>query len=304
MTPCYNEAENVQNHYARVRHALAPFMERYDFEHIYTDNQSTDETFSLLALIASKNPNVRVLRFSRNVGANRAIILGLQAASGNAVILIQADLQDPPELIPTFIQTWEQGVDIAYGKITGREENWIMVKLRELYYRTVSLLAETEIPRNAGEFRITSRRALDAMLQFREDDIYLRGVAAQVGFIQKAIPYQRAARAGGKSTNNLFRLFGYGWNGILSTTMAPLKFVTFLGLIFSSVGFFLTFSIIASKLIASDKSPHGFASLASIVTLFSGVQILSIGILGEYIRKIYVQTLDRPRGFIQDKINA
>lgn len=303
VTPCYQEEANVLVQYERVQKAIEPFKVKYDFEHIYTDNCSTDRTFELLTNLASSNPNVRAMRFSRNIGANRAIYQGLIHAKGDAIMLIQADLQDPPELIPDFIRKWEEGYDVAYGQILDREESWLMKQGRVLYYQLVSSLSEIQPPRNAGEFRIISKRVLDSIKLYSEDDIYLRGVVAHIGFKQIAIPYHRVARTRGKTSTNFLFLVGYGLNGLTSTSVAPLRAVTITGFFIAVVGFIVGFVTAVYKILYPEFIPHGITTLATLITFFAGVQILTLGIIGEYIRKIFMQSLRRPQGIIMDKVN-
>lgn len=303
VTPCYNEEDNILNHFARVKMAIAPFVYKYEFEHIYTDNCSQDKTFEILQKLGSQHANVRAIRFSRNIGANRSIFMGLQNSKGDAIILIQADLQDPPELIPEFIKIWEGGHDVAYGKITQRSEAYWLQNARKLYYRLIARFSDVPIPTDAGEFRLTSRRALDALMQFDEDDLYIRGAMALVGYSQVPVPYIRAPRSAGESSTNFFGLIGYGINGLLSTTTVPLRLVSIMGFIISAIGFLLVLIFILAKILAPDVSPKGFTMLGVLITFFAGVQILAVGILGEYIRKIHAQSLKRPRGFIKDRVN-
>jgi polyisoprenyl-phosphate glycosyltransferase len=304
VTPCFNEEANVRLHFERVSAAIAPLRPRYDFEHVYTDNASRDRTFELLSSLAAKDPSVRVLRFSRNIGANRAIILGLNHAAGDAAILIQGDLQDPPELIPEFVKGWEEGFDVVYGQIKTRAEGALMQAARRLYYRVVAALSDVPPPVNAGEFRLTSRRVLEALKHYHEDDLYLRGAVAHVGFPQKALPFERAQRHGGRSSIGLFGLVGYGLNGLLSTSsIAPIRMVVVAGLALSAFGFILTCGIAASKFLFPGQAPRGITMLATLITFFAGAQLFAIGIIGEYIRKIYVQSLRLPRGFIRDRVN-
>ena len=303
VTPCYNEEKNVHDHFRRISKVIRPFERKYHFEFIYTDNCSEDKTFEKLRYLAKTYKTLRVIKFSRNIGANRAIAIGLSYAKGDAAVLIQADLQDPPELIAEFVQWWEKGFDVVYGKINKRQESVIMRHLRHFYYGLVTILSDVKIPLDAGEFRIMSRRVLDALSQYDEDDIYLRGVIADIGFKQKAVSYNRSKRAKGHSSMNFFGLVGYGVNGFLSTTTVPIRLALFIGLIFSIVGFLLTLYIVGAKIIFPNKAPQGFTTLGTIVTFFAGVQMFSIGIIGEYIRKIYIQSLRRPRGFIEEKIN-
>lgn len=301
VTPCYNEEANVQHHFDRVCTALEPYRDRYDVEHIYTDNQSQDRTFALLTDLARAHDNVRAIRFSRNVGANRAIWFGLRHARGDAAILIQADLQDPPELIPAFLDGFEEGYDVVYGQIAGRQEGLVLRTLRRIYYALIARLAESPVPQNAGEFRLASRRVLDALAQFTEDDLYIRGVIGAIGFRQKAVPYQRAERAGGVSSINFQGLIVYGLNGFVSTTTVPIRLVTILGFALAAIGALLIAWVVVGKLIL-DAAPQGFSTLATLVTFFAGAQLIALGTIGEYVRKIYVQSLHRPRGFIQDLV--
>lgn len=303
VTPCYREELNVPVHFDRILKTIEPYRAKYDFEHIYTDNCSSDRTFEKLLELSNSHPNVRVLRFSRNIGANRAIYQGIIHAKGDAVILVQADLQDPPELISDFVKYWEEGFDVVYGQILDREENWLLKRMRRLYYNLVSSLAEVQPPRNAGEFRLMSKRVVDAVKLYREDDIYLRGVIAHVGFGQKAIPYRRAPRERGRTSTNLLFLIGYGLNGLTSTTVAPLRAVTVVGMFFAAISFLIGLFTAGYKILFPAFIPHGVTTLATLVTFFAGIQILALGIIGEYIRKIYVQSLERPQAIIQDKVN-
>ena len=302
VTPCYNEESNVTNHFERVKSAISSFRKKYDFEFIYTDNCSTDNTFQILKSLSSQHERVRILRFSRNIGAARAMMLGLEHSKGDASILIQADLQDPPELIPLFIQGWESGSDVVYGKIEQRFENVVMRILRRIYYKVVTKLSDVPIPENVGDFRLTSRRVLNSLSHYHEYDLYLRGAIAHIGYPQMAVPYVREARAGGRSSAGLPYLFSFALNGMISTTVVPIRAVILIGLITSGTGLLFTIGYIASRFIFPSAAPHGFTTLVSLVTFFAGCQMLALGIIGEYIRKIYIESLGRPRGFIQDRI--
>ncbi len=303
VTPCFNEEANVRRHYAEVRAAIEPFMDRYDFEHVYTDNDSTDGTFALLRSIAAENPRVKLLKFSRNIGANRAAYQGLIHATGDAAVLIQADLQDPPGLLPDFIRGWEDGFDVVYGKIQKRDEALPMRTVRRLYYAIIARLADVATPENAGEFRILSRRVLEAVKLYREDDIYLRGIIAHIGFRQKPLLYERAARRAGRTSFNLPSLLAYALNGLVSTSVVPLRMVILVGLVTSLAGFGLGAYTAAYKLLYPNSIPHGVTALVTLVTFFAGMQTLSLGIIGEYIRKIYVQSLGRPQAFVAERVN-
>ncbi len=304
VTPCYNEELNVREHFERVIAAISPFRGEFDFEHIYTDNCSQDRTFEVLAEIASKDANVKVIRFSSNIGANRAIFMGLKQSKGDATVLIQADLQDPPEMIKIFIEEWKAGYEVVYGKIQVRHEGMILRSFRRLYYYIVDNLSDVPIPQNAGEFRLTSRRVLDALLTYQEDDPYVRGAIARIGFKQKAISYERFGRKRGVTSTNFIFLISYAINGLVSTSVAPIRFVSAAGIFFATAGFLFTGLIILSKIFFPAESPRGFTMLATLVTFFGGLQLLGIGIIGEYLRKTYLQVLQRPLGFIEKTINV
>lgn len=303
VTPCYNEELNVLEHFRQVSEVIEPYRNDFDFEHIYTDNASRDATFDVLARIADEHKNVKVVRFSNNIGANRAIFMGLKLAKGDAVVLIQADLQDPPHIISKFIDYWKEGYEVAYGKIVTREEGFVLNNFRRLYYYLIDSFSDVPIPQGAGEFRITSRRVLDALLAYQEDDLYIRGAIARIGFRQMPIPYERLARHKGESSNNYLRLVSYAINGFVSTSIAPIRLVSTLGILFAFVGFLLTFLVILVRLFFPDAAPQGFTTLATLITFFAGLQLLGIGIIGEYLRKTYLQVLSRPLGFIEKSKN-
>lgn len=303
VTPCYNEELNVADHFAQVAAVISAYKTEFDFEHIYTDNCSQDKTWQKLSELADQIPYVRIIRFSNNIGANRAIFMGLKASRGDAVVLIQADLQDPPSMIKDFIDGWKSGYDVVYGKIQGREEGLILRNLRKLYYYLIESLSDVPIPQGAGEFRITSRRVLDALLAYQEDDLYIRGAIARIGFRQLPIPYQRLARNKGESSNNYLRLISYAINGFVSTTVAPIRFVSIAGIAFASLGFILAIVITMVKIFFPDSAPRGITMIAVLITFFGGLQLLGIGVIGEYLRKTYLQVLSRPHGFIEEKKN-
>ena len=303
VSPCYNEEENLPFQFERICKAIEPFLAKYDFEHIYTDNRSSDKTFEILQGFADKNPRVKAMRFSNNIGYNRSIFMGLKHAKGDAVILIQSDLQDPPELIPTFIKEWENGYDVVYGQITDREEGYFLKNGRKFFYYLIDSFSDVPVPRNAGDFRLTSRRVNEALMKYQEDDPYIRGAIARIGYKQIPIPYERFARTRGQSSFRPIYLLSYAINSFVSTTVAPIRLVSTLGLFFSLIGFILTGIIILFKIFFPAEAPRGFASIACLITFFSGLQLLGLGIIGEYLRKTYLQSLNRPLGFIDRSIN-
>lgn len=301
VTPCFNEEKNVEEHFRRVKEAIVPFSDKYNFEHIYTDNCSTDNTYTKLIDLVNTQNNITAIKFSRNIGPNRAMFLGLSQAKGDAVILILADLEDPPEIIPQFIEGWQNGYEVVFGQIKSRTDGRILKYFRKAFYNIVSLLSEYPIPKNATEFRLVSRRVNEAVLSLSDENPYIRGCVAFVGYKQLAVPYDRAKRKEGKSSFNFWRLMSYALNGLTATTQAPLRLVSVLGFIITLLGFLNVVFHVVRKLMYPETAPLGFVTLISVITLFSGVQILSLGVVGEYIRKIYLQSLNRPKGFIESK---
>ncbi len=303
VSPCYNEEKNLLELFERLNSTLKPFCEKYEFEFIFTDNDSPDNTFKVLTELATNRPHVKALRFTRNIGLNRSIYLGLKQAKGDAVVLILSDLEDPPELLAEFIKGWEEGFDVVYGKIKNRREGFIIKNVRRVYYRIISSLSEYPIPRDATEFRLTSKRVNDAVLGLNDDDPYVRGNVAFVGYQQKSVDYIRDTRKAGKSNFNLFSMISFAINGLTSTTQTPIRSVTVLGFFITILSFLHVIYLIVRKFMLPDSIPLGFITLISLITFLAGVQILSIGIIGEYIRKIYLQSLNRPKGYVRDSVN-
>jgi len=303
VIPCYNEEENVAHHFERVCRAIEPLRERYDFEFIYTDNMSQDRTFTLLREMAGREGGVRAIRFSRNIGVNRGIFLGLMEARGDAAMLIQADLQDPPELIPEFVPGGKRATTSSTGgsSIVTRAGSCRAAAACTTGSSRPSPTSPP--PRNAGEFRIASRRVLDAIRRYADEDLYLRGAIAHIGFPQKPLPYHRMRRHDGRSSSSLLHLLGYAVNGVVSTsTVVPIRAVTVVGFVAAALGFLYGAANVVVKLLFPHIVPPGMASVLAIVSFFAGLQLLALGVIGEYIRKIYLQSLGRPLGFIQDRV--
>jgi len=301
--PCYNEQDNILLHYNRILKVIEPYNSKYEFEFVYTDNNSTDNSFEIFKEIASNDTRVKVIRFSNNIGYNRAIFQGLSYTSGDAVILIQADLQDPPELIEKFINKWEEGYDVVYGTMIQRDGNALLNLARKIFYRMMASFAENPIPIDSGDFRLCSRVVVDSILAHREDDPFMRSLVARVGFKQCGIEYDRMSRQRGISSFNVIKLVSYALNSIISNSVAPIRLISSLGIILSIIGFGSIFVLIVWKISNPTEAPRGYASLAAIIIFLGGCQLFSLGVIGEYLRKTYLQTLERPLGFIRDSIN-
>jgi len=231
VTPVYNEEPIIAEFINTLYKVLLPLEQKYEFEIIFTDNASKDSTFSILEEFISKDKRIKALRFSRNIGLNRSIHYGLSHASGDAVILIMSDMEDPPSIIPQFIQHWEDGFEVVYGVMLSRKDSFILKRLRKIYYKIINKLSEFEIPENATEFRLTSKRINDEIIQFKDDNPYIRGLVAYLGFAQKKVLYHREKRSAGKSSFNYFDLLIFSINSLVTTTQAPTRAIVLIGLI-------------------------------------------------------------------------
>jgi len=270
-----------------------------DYEIIYVDDGSTDNTAAVLNYLRSDDEAVAVIELSRNFGKEVALSAGLDHASGDAVIIIDADLQDPPELIDEFLREWRNGYDIVYGRRAEREgESWLKITTAKWFYRVINRLSDVEIPRDAGDFRLISRRALDALLSLRESHRYMKGLYAWVGFPQKEILYSRQARVAGASKWNYWRLWNFALEGITSFSDVPLKMSTYLGIATSSAAFLYGFYFLLRTMILGNPVP-GYPSLILVVLFLGGVQLICLGIIGEYLARTYNESKSRALYFVK-----
>ena len=304
VTPCYNEQDNVGVCCDTVRRIFESELPDYDYEHIFCDNASTDGTPDVLAALAAKDPRVKVIFNARNFGPFRSTYNGVTSASGDAVLLMLAvDMQDPPQLLPRFVRLWEQGHEVVYGVRQGREESWLMRNVRRLYYKTVSSLADIEIPLNVGEFQLVDRKVVDALRQCDDYYPYIRGLVANCGFRRAGVEYVWRARKRGFSKNRLYHLVDQGLNGLVSFTNVPMRVCLLAGFLLSalSVGYAL-FTFIY-HLLFKGAGPPGMATLITGFFFLSGVQLFVSGILGEYIAAIHAQVRKRPLVIERGRLN-
>jgi dolichol-phosphate mannosyltransferase len=274
---------------------------QYEFELIFTDNHSSDKTFGEISRIASVDRRVRGYRFSKNFGFQRSIFTGYMKARGEAVIQIDADLQDPPELISEFITKWEQGYDVVYGVRRSRPEGWFIRTARKLFYKLIDALSEDSLPHGAGDFRLVSRRIVDLMKEVDDYHPYIRGLIASFGFDQVGIPYDRQVRASGASKFTLTRLLGLAVDGILVHSIIPLRIATIVGLAMALVMLIAAVVYATSRLFFDQEWPPGFATTT--LLLFLGVILngLFLGIIGEYLGRLYQQSKRRPLTIIEER---
>lgn len=304
VCPVYNEQGNILRLYEAVKRVFGQVGDKYAWELIFTDNHSTDGTFAELSQLAANDDRVRVFRFSRNFGFQRSIYTGYMHARGAAAIQIDCDLQDPPELILEFLREWEAGHAIVYGVRRAREEGALITGVRKAFYRLIHFLSEDRLPLDAGDFRLVDRRVLDVLARIQDESPYLRGTLASVGFSQKGIPYDRAARTIGESKFSLGDLFGLALDGILAQSIVPLRLATYTGLVVAVVTLLGIVAFVIGRVLFGQTWPAGFAMTTVLILLSLSLNALFLGILGEYVGRIYRQVRRRPLTIIETRIDA
>lgn len=303
LVPVFNEEENVKPLYEAVKKELDRIADEYDYELIFTDNRSSDGTFTKLTQLAQRDGRVKVVRFSRNVGYQRSIFTGYCLAQGNAAIEIDCDLQDPPGLIHTFLAKWREGYEVVYGVRVARQESWLISEVRKIFYRVINFLSEDKLPINAGDFRLVDRKILNQLKQIYDANPYLRGTIAGMGFNQLGIPYERRERLRGRSKFNLGSMTALAIDGILNHSILPLRCATFTGL-FVSAGLILYFlSLLVLTYFFHFDWPRGFATMSALILIAISLNAFFLGIMGEYLGRIYRQVKRNPIVIIDKVLN-
>ncbi len=305
VTPCYNEQDNVADCYEAVRRVFAERLPGYDYEHVFCDNASTDDTVGVLRQLAARDPRVKVIVNSRNFGPFCSTFNGLLSTRGDAaVVLLAADLQDPPEVVAAFVQKWEQGHQVVYGIRQQREEGFLMHRVRRLYYWTVSRFADITIPPNVGEFQLIDRVVVDALRRFDDHYPYIRGMIANCGFKVTGVPYTWKARKRGFSKNRLYHLIDQGLNGLVSFTKVPLRFCLLGGFLLAGLSIlYAAVSLVVNLCAGGALAAPGIPTLIVALFFFSGVQLFFFGILGEYMAAVHFQVRKRPLVIERERIN-
>jgi dolichol-phosphate mannosyltransferase len=301
VVPCYNEEDVIRETHARLAAVLSR-MEGVAYEIIYTDDGSRDRTPELLGQIQASDSSVRVLRLSRNFGHQIALTAGLEHAAGSAVVVIDADLQDPPEVIPEMVERWRDGYEVVYGMRTDRPgESSFKLWTAKIFYRLMNRLSETKMPLDAGDFRLMDRKVVAALLAMPERDRFLRGMVSWVGFRQVALLYARAPRHAGVGKYPFLKMVKFAADGVLSFSLMPLRLAVLTG--FLAIGMALAGIIYAVLLrLYTTDWVRGWASLFVAVLFMGGVQLISLGIIGEYIGRIYGEVKHRPLYLLRDKL--
>jgi polyisoprenyl-phosphate glycosyltransferase len=298
VAPVYNEEELVE---AFVKRACAAVAD-YTFELVLVNDGSSDSTPELLDRLAAADPRVRVIHLSRNFGHQAALTAGLEHAAGDVVAMIDADLQDPPELIPRMIEKWEHGSDVVYAVRKQREgETAFKLATASWFYSLFDKLAQVDLEPNSGDFRLLDRRALDALLSMTERSRFLRGMTVWVGFTQTAVPYERDARTAGETKYTLRKMLRFSLDAIASFSHLPLQLATYAGLLSASVAFIAIPIVIALHFTGSYLP--GFSTLTIAILLLGGIQLIALGVIGEYVGRIYDEVKHRPLYIVREERN-
>ena len=304
ITPCYNEEVNVEICAQELKKVMAEHLAGYKYEHIFADNASTDSTLEKLRTIASKDANVKVISNSRNVGPFRNMWNAMKSATGDAVVpLLPADLQDPPTVIPELVRNWEAGFLVTYGVRSNRQESLLMRMARGLYYRIIKKFAAAVIPLNSGEFLLADKKVIDSILEVDDQYPYIRGLIAQTGVKSASVPYTWVKRERGKSKNNFISLIDQAINGFVSTSRVPARLALLGGFILSFLGFAYALFTVISVWMSNGTAPVGVPTIIVGIFLLGGVQLLFLGLIGEYILSIHGQVRRIPPMFETERIN-
>jgi glycosyltransferase involved in cell wall biosynthesis len=290
VVPAFNEEAVLQELHRRLTTVLASLPA--DWEIVYVNDGSTDHTLEVMT--SFNDPRVAVIDLSRNFGKEIAMTAGLDHARGEAVVVIDADLQDPPELIPELVAKWSEGYDVVYARRIAREGETLLKKsTARLFYRVIQSISRVRIPEDTGDFRLLSRRAVEALRLLREQHRFMKGLFAWIGYPQVAVYYRRDPRFAGKTKWNYWKLWNFALEGITSFSIAPLKIATYVGLM-TAFGAFAYAALIIYKTLAYGEPVRGYPSLMVVVLFLGGVQLIGIGMLGEYLGRMFNETKRRP----------
>jgi glycosyltransferase involved in cell wall biosynthesis len=291
VLPVYNEAENVPVLYERLVSVLE--TENLSFEILFVDDGSDDESAQKLIDLEASDKRVRVLGLARNFGHQVAITAGLDFARGKAVVVMDADLQDPPEVLPNFINKWREGYDVVYAVRERRKEGWLKRSCYAGFYRLLRHVSNVDIPLDAGDFCLMDRRVVDLLKNMPERNRFVRGIRSWVGLRQVGVPFERHARYAGKSKYTFFGLLLLALDGLISFSYVPLRVITFLGFIVSTISILLAVFYVTVKL-QLGLNPPGFATIIVAIFFLAGIQLITLGVIGEYVGRIFEEAKRRP----------
>jgi dolichol-phosphate mannosyltransferase len=300
IVPAYNEQEVIVESYNRLTKVMQGMDGSYEL--VFINDGSRDNTAQIIAGICEKDKHVRLINFSRNFGHMPAITAGMEHAKGEAIIVIDADLQDPPEVLPQMAAKWREGYDVVYGKRSMRKGETFFKKLTaKWFYRIINALSSVELPMDTGEFRLIDRKVCDAVNKLQEKNRYMRGLVSWVGFKQVAVEYIREERFAGETKYPLKKMIAFAMDAITSFSYKPLKLATSLGFIISFLGFVYTLVVIYQRLF-TDSTVTGWSSTVGIILFTQGIVLVILGMMGEYIGRIYDEIKNRPTYIIREII--
>lgn len=304
VVPVFNEADNLPLFYPAVRAVIDPLADRYDFEFVFTDNHSSDATPELLTRLAREDSRVRGYRFSRNFGYQRSILTAYLRSEGDAAIQLDCDLQDPPELIPVFLERWQAGSDVVYGIRRSRLESWRWSYARKVFYWLVDFLSEDPIPRDAGDFRLISRRVIEELRRISDMQPYLRGTIATLGFEQTGIDYDRRARLVGESKFSFYDNIMLALDGVVNQSVVPLRVATYVGMLVALITVLAIFGYLVAHYTTGFRAPAGFTTTTILILASLGINAMLLGIIGEYLGRMYLQMKNRSLSIVERELHG
>lgn len=298
----YNEEDSLDIFFNKIQEVLKK-LKNYSYEIVCIDDGSTDKTYTLLEEFAKRDKKIKVIKFSRNFGKEYGIMAGLKYCQGRAAIPMDVDLQDPPELIAEFVRKWEDGYDMVYGIRNDRHSDTFLKRwTAKLFYKIYNLMTRSPIPYNAGDYRLIDRKVINAILQLKECNVFMKGIFGWAGFRSIGVPYKRQKRYAGESKWNYWKLWNFALDGITASTTIPLRIWSYLGSFLSITGMLYALYIIVRTIIHGTDVP-GYASLLVFILVLGGLQMIILGILGEYIGRIFIEVKNRPLYIIEKKAN-
>lgn len=300
VAPVYNEAGVIQQFNGVLVKALED-VDKVDYEIIYIDDGSKDDSLAKLRQFSQQNRHIKIIKLSRNFDHQIALTAGLDYAQGDAVVFIDTDLQDPPELISEMVRKWQMGFDVVYARRLKREgESAIKLLTAKWFYRLLGRISEVEIPLDVGDFRLISKRVADHLRSLRERDRYIRGLVSWIGFSQTSVEYNRNERQAGQTKYPLHKMVRFALDGVTSFSDAPLKLATWLGYGSALLAFLYLFSVFVQKLLG--YTIHGWATIMVSILFIGGIQLICVGILGEYLGRIYQEVKRRPNYIVEESV--
>ncbi len=301
--PVFNEAANLPVAVEAVERLFRNELGAYELEIVVTDNASTDATWDVVRTLAAERPNLKAYRFSRNFGYQNSVFAGISFATGDAVVELDADLEDPPMVIQRFVEKWEAGFDVAYGVRSTRHGPWLLRLTFSLFYRVLNALSDFPIPKDSGDFRLLDRRVVEVLKNLPERNLYLRGLVSYLGFKQAEVRYDREPRIGGASKFSFLHYLTLAIDALTAFSKAPLRLIGILGIILFALSMLLSLYYLSGRILHGTPLP-GFTTLVVLTLMLNSVTFIFLGILGEYLSRIFDDAKGRPRVIIRDSVNG